>query len=713
MNTFPDFLRGKLVGVSLGADGKLQLAPRLDAVYSSEQPQIWSIARTPDGALYLGSGHKGRLYSIDRQGKGSVAWTSDQPEIFAVTADNKAAYAATSPDGKVYRIEKGVATEYFAPQAKYVWALRLAPDGALYVATGDPGRIYRVTAAGKGEVYYESGQAHITCLAFDASGRLLAGSEPNGILYRVDGPNKAFVLYDANLPEIRAIVTAPDGSIYAAALGGSLARRGGTAGAITSLSQGGAVVAPAQSITVTDAQAGMRTEARPSVSSGIVSAAPLSSAQSFEIAGIEKSAVFRINADNTVETLFSSKDENIYDLALQGDRLLFSTDGQGRVYSLGDDRKAALLAQTNEGETTRLIASPEGVLAVAGSAGKVYRLGDALASKGEYESPVHDAGTVARWGRLSWRMDAAAGSAAVFRTRTGNSLRPDNTWSDWSEPLADKSSAPIRSPNARYIQWKAELTGSAGKSPSISSVSAAYLPQNTAPVVRSVSVSTAASKAATAATPASAANAAFSVTVTDSGEAAGASGTPTQSVGRQGGQNLLVSWQADDPEGDRLAYVLYFRGEDEKEWKLLRANFFENSLTLDGDVLADGRYLFRVVAHDRPSNPLEYAKQSEGVSAPVLIDNTPPLVKLGTPNRDGAKLAFSIDASDAASALKRCEYSIDASAWVPLEAADGVTDSNSERFELKIDSLRAGEHVVVVRVYDQAGNAGLAKAVVR
>ena len=39
-------------------------------------------------------------------------------------------YAGTSPDGKVYRIENGRATEYFAPGERYIWALAFAPDGA-------------------------------------------------------------------------------------------------------------------------------------------------------------------------------------------------------------------------------------------------------------------------------------------------------------------------------------------------------------------------------------------------------------------------------------------------------------------------------------------------------------------------------------------------------------------------------------------------------
>ncbi len=93
------------------------------------------------------------------------------------------------------------------------------------MGTGDQGKIFRVDSAGKGDVYYETGQSHITGLAVDSQNRLLAGTEPNGILYRITAKDKAFVLYDANLPEIRAIVPMPDGTVYAAALGGSVAKQ--------------------------------------------------------------------------------------------------------------------------------------------------------------------------------------------------------------------------------------------------------------------------------------------------------------------------------------------------------------------------------------------------------------------------------------------------------------------------------------------------------
>ncbi|MGD1090787.1 MAG: hypothetical protein ABSB35_02215 [Bryobacteraceae bacterium] len=710
MNGYQDFLRGRLNGLSLTRDGRLQLGPKVDTLFSSDQPEIWSVAQASDGSLYLGTGHRGRLYKIDPSGKSSLLWAAEQSEIFAVTVDPKGVvYAATSPDGKVYRVENGHATEYYSPGARYIWALKFSADGALFVATGDQGKIFRVTSAGHGDVYYETGQSHVTCLALDREGRLLAGSEPNGILYRITAQNKAFVLYGANLPEIRAIVPGADGTIYAAALGGSVTRRAGAAANAAAGANAGAVTAPAMSITVTDSQAGLNPAPEPPkpVPTATLQSSPSTGASAVvDTTGVERSALYKINPDNTVETLWSSKEENAYDLVLSSGDVLFITDTQGRIYRLDREHKATLLAQANEGEATRLLESKNGLMAATGNLGKILTLGSTTASSGWFESPIHDSGTVARWGRLIWRGDTRG---IAFRTRTGNSARPDATWSEWSESITDLARSNISSPNARYIQWKLELTGGTG----VDSVTIAYLPQNTPPVVRSINVSTQASAAKTSTAASGAATASYTVNVTDSGDAAQPAGTPSQTLSRIAGQQIQISWQADDPDGDRLIYSLYFRGEDEHEWKLLRANMSENTYLLDADVLADGRYFFKVIASDRPSNAASSAREADLVSAPVLIDNTPPVVTASAPRRNGTALDIDVDAEDRGSVLRRCEISVDAGPWSPVEAADGVTDSARERFPVHLENFPPGEHLISIRVYDAAGNAGLTKVVVR
>jgi hypothetical protein len=68
---------------------------------------------------------------------------------------------------------------------------------------------------------------------------------------------------------------------------------------------------------------------------------------------------------------------------------------------------------------------------------------------------------------------------------------------------------------------------------------------------------------------------------------------------------------------------------------------------------------------------------------------------------------------DAASPLRRAEYSVDAAGWVPMDAADGVIDSLREKFVLDLANLAPGEHLVVLRAADSANNTGVAKVVLK
>ena len=432
-----------------------------------------------------------------------------------------------------------------------------------------------------------------------------------------------------------------------------------------------------------------------------------------DVSGVDKSAVYRINPDNTVETLWSSKEENVYDLLALEKQILFSTDQDGRIYGLAPDRRVTLVTQTNEGETTRLLAGEHSVLAATANMGRLYRLGETAGPSGSYEAPVHDSSTASRWGSISWRGDTPASSTVQFRTRSGNSAKPDRTWSDWSEPVTNAAGSRITSPNARYIQWKVEMAGAGGVTPTLNSVTLAYLPQNSPPVLKSINVITQAAAITQAAVKSSGSTSAYSVTVTDGDTPANSAGTPTQTLPRAAAQQITLTWVAEDPDGDRLVFNVYFRGEDESQWKLLRSNTHDNSITFDADVLADGKYFFRVIASDREANPPASAREATMVSAPVMIDNTPPVLTLGEVRRTGATAHVEWEANDGASALRRCEYSLDANSWVPMESVDGVIDSQREKFALDLSGLSPGEHLLVIRAADSANNTGVAKVVLK
>ena len=145
------------------------------------------------------------------------------------------------------------------------------------------------------------------------------------------------------------------------------------------------------------------------------------------------------------------------------------------------------MLQSTEGQISSLIARDAEVFAASSNQGKLFRFGESPVNEGSYESPVRDAKLVASWGRIWWR---GAGPIEL-QTRSGNSERPDTTWSDWSAAYTEAKGSQITSPKARFIQWRAVLRGMGGarrNEPDLDDVSVAYLPRNVAPEVLAITV---------------------------------------------------------------------------------------------------------------------------------------------------------------------------------------------------------------------------------
>ena len=164
--------------------------------------------------------------------------------------------------------------------------------------------------------------------------------------------------------------------------------------------------------------------------------------------------------------------------------VLFATDREGRIYRTDAGRRLSLVTQTGRSQITALLRTRQGVLMGSAHGGSLYRLSPAAAEQGTYEMAPRDTGGVSRWGRLSWRGEVPEGARIEISTRSGNAYRPDKSWSAWSEPLAESDGSQVQSPAARFLQWRATLHGRAR----LDSVRVHYLPQNSAPVVRSVNV---------------------------------------------------------------------------------------------------------------------------------------------------------------------------------------------------------------------------------
>jgi len=188
--------------------------------------------------VYAATGAPARVYRITPDGKATVIFEPKELQVQAIAPGKDGAiYAATSPDGKVYKITRAAsktpsaaggaeftADTFFDPKTKYIWDIEFDAEGRLYIATGDNGEIFRVNKNGQGAVFFKSDEAHIRALAFDPKGNLIAGSDGSGLVYRISPAGEGFVLYSAAKKEITALAVDSAGNIYAAGTGEKRAR---------------------------------------------------------------------------------------------------------------------------------------------------------------------------------------------------------------------------------------------------------------------------------------------------------------------------------------------------------------------------------------------------------------------------------------------------------------------------------------------------------
>ena len=696
-----ELLKGEARGVSVTESGVLTLAPNLSQLFNTDQAYVWSSAIDAAGNVYLGTGHDGKLFRIGPDGRGSLLYKASELDVTALAvARDGAVFAATSPEGKVYRVTMdGKAEVYFDPADKYIWSLAILGDGSLAVGTGDNGKLYRVRAAGakpESSLLVDTNQTHVMSLTVTKQGDLIAGTDPGGLVLRISPDGKAFGLYDAPLREIHALASAPDGSIYALALSEAASTTRGAGQAAAQTGDASATVT-VTSITgaADDAAAQASQPAQPARSRNDLSNA--------------RSAVFHILPDGSTDVVWSSTSVTGFAVIAARGGVLIGTSDKGRIYSVTDDGRDTLLLQSTEGQISSLLGRGADVFAASSNQGKLFRFGEAAVREGSYESPVRDAKLVASWGRIWWR-----GNGPIeLQTRSGNSERPDTTWSDWSAMYTAAGGSQIASPKARFIQWRAVLRAPAGARqgvPELDDVSIAYLPRNVAPEVLSISVLP----------PGVALLQQIQIQMDPNIESSGLDASlfgmiaqaPPRRVYQRGARAL--QWQGEDRNSDTLEYAVYYRSLSETSFRLLKEHVRETFYTVDGASLADGRYVFRVIASDNLDNPPGYALSGERVSEPVDIDNTPPVVRsAGQPQIVGDRIRAVFDVEDATGRIKRADVSVDGGAWHEAFPDDGIADSPRERYSLDLSVTGAGEHTISMRAFDNSNNVGNVSVTIR
>jgi hypothetical protein len=722
---FEELIKGMTKGVAVRSTGGLELAPAFTALFTTPSTYIWSIAADREGNLYAASGSPARVYRITPDGKSTVIFEPQELQVQALVVDKSGViFAATNPDGKVYKIEhratsaeKGSGDKkstakpapdsgwsssvYFEPGTKYIWDLALDDSGNLYVATGDHGEIFRVTPKGDHSVFFKSDEAHIRVMAFDSKGNLIAGSDGSGLVYRVSPGGEGFVLYSAPKKEITALAIDKTGDIYAAGVGEK--RSGTTAPGFPSTPIS---IPTSPSVSSSGPQGGI-----------VITAAPTSTpptSMSFPIPGAGAaggSEIYRIALDGSPSRVWSSREDIVYALAFdQRGRLLAGTGNRGHVFAITGDDEFTDLLKASATQVTAFANAPQGGLyASTSNLGKVFLLSATPESEGSYESDVFDARNFSRWGRAEFR---GSGNVELF-ARSGNVDNPDRNWSPW-EKIDLRRDGSVGVPPARFIQWKAVLR-SGDPAPRVESVTLNYLPKNVAPDFDDVTVQPGL-RYQSLPKPAADLTAA-------TGQQPHFDTPPPVTHDRD---SIGVKWSVHDDNDDQMIYSVYYRGDGDTRWLLLKNNLTDKFYSFDASLLPDGVYTVKVVASDAPSHSPDQALTAEKESLRFEVDTTPPQIENLTASVENGKIHVTFRAVDSFSNIKRAEYSVDAGEWQFIEPVGQLSDSKAESYDLRVTvplvkpaaatvTSAAGqlEHVVVVRAYDRYDNMSSAKTVIR
>ncbi len=677
-----DFEAGKPKDLSLTSTGDVMLSLKIDAFTKMKETQVWALVEDSAGNLYAGTGNEGKIYKINADGDtAELYYNSPEVTIYSLAiGPDGVLYAGTGPDGLIYKITDATTppTTLLNEGDKYVWALQFDDAGNLYAATGTDGKIYKITPEGESSVLFDAEEKNIMTLLQHENG-FYAGSGDNGVIYHIMDDGTAKVVYQAKEKEVRALEMDSKGNLYAAAVTSQPAepsrnRRSGSS-------------------------AGPPTPSGPPPPGG---GPPQEN----------KSNIYKIRPDGTAVSVWNSPEPLILAFVLETDsQVLVGTGNEGKIYRVnamsGDsvelgkcsaDQVVAIHQKEVDGKTKTVLAT--------GNPGKLFTLATDHVEKGTLESKVHDAKSLSRWGKLSWEGEMEEGTAIAFATRTGNTKKPDDTWNDWSEELTTAEGTQVPNGDAQYIQWRAQFTTTdAAKTPVLKKVTLASVQTNVEPRFTDITV--------------------------DDGSGSGNQDTrrrssggnlpPPGARGGSGGSSSgddasskkwKISWKVEDANADTLEYTLYYKAVSEENWRLLKKELTKAEFEWDITTVADGRYKVKVVATDKLSNPVGWAKSADKVSPPFDVDNTQPSVgeiKV-TPNGNGTyKIACEV--TDMATPIQKAVYKIDSDEnWKAIFPDDGIFDSKSEQLLLETGELPAGGHAITIQVTDRAQNTAVGRA---
>jgi len=631
------FAAGDLEAAAVFSEGSVAPSAAARRVALDDISLAYSMVRGADGSIFIGTGRSGKIYKF-AGGKASLFASTQQLLVTSLALGKDGTlYAGTSPKGHIFKVDAaGTATKWVTPEgAGHIWALVYdAKRNVLYAGAGPQGKVFAIGSQGKAEVYFKSKQPHIMSLALDQDGSLLAGTSEQALLLRIRGPGRAEVVYNFPGNEITSI-DAHGGTI---AVASNNFNKSGTA--FSAMGYESTTIFPASP--PGKKPAGSKTGA---------------------------GELWRVDSDGRAERVYQDKNSYFASVQIGKDGSIYGGLGQdGRIVEVTPELRNAIWVDIDERQILAMDLRGNQPVFVTGDPGALYLVDPTAAKASTWMSEVLDAQFQSHWGNITWR----AQGAITFQTRSGNTRKPDETWSDWSS--ASTQPGAVRSPGARFIQVRA--TFPKGKPSTLHALSLYYLPRNQRAQISQVEAKT------------------------------------NTLAGNKPDSKLTLRWTVNNPDSDTLRYRVKFRQENQTVWR----DVFPDQQVLtktewawDTLGVPDGFYIVQVEGSDEMSNPKELVLRFQEVSTPIRVDNhAPTFTKLGY---KAGILSGSV--ADHVGPISQLEYSLDGGDWHPCTSTDGMLDSKTESFRVQVEAKVSPPHIVAVRATDSVGHAVVSEIFVK
>ncbi len=667
-----ELLSGEMDNLSVTSRGWITLNFKLDKIETEDELTLWSSASDGKGTTYFGTGLNAAIYKlvgdkIEKIDLGAAA--AADMIVSAMKCDGKGdLYAAVLPTGRIIKIDSAGKASVFATLPEfYIWQIVFDKTGRIYVATGPAGRVYRLSADGKtSEIVYDSDEDNIVSMEFNDRGDLYFGTSPGAILMKIEAaelakPKPAVkVVYDFPMSDVRTMQF-HNGLLYI-----GVNKSGDDDEDLYD------IIGKSYDYNNDDANNDEMQYQKHSIR--------------VPYGRSEQGVVFSIDERGDVERITGSR-RPVVRVRVVGDTVYIAVIGENKVYAYNTETRETSFFKIDEDHayTFEIVNGKLGIIGTS-NPGAVYRVSEMAPAEGVYTSRVMDAGTTAGWGTLRWE----GRGGLQFQTRSGDTENPDSTWSEWTAMKA--ASAPdapekIASPSARFIQFRAVWQSA---DTTLEKISLSYLARNIRPAIAKIMVGKGGND-------------------DEEDNERMRYSRSRMMIDDEEMRGLPIMWMAVDPNGDKLEFDLYYKEEGERSWKKLN---FAGPLTkpmfgLDTDLLPSGRYRVKVVASDAPSNPNSGALTREMISDVFVVDHDGPVLGALIAVRKGADTIISCTAVDAIHNVARAEYAIDGRKWQAGNCTDGIFDGKSETVRITLAGLEAGDHTIVVRVYDTAGNVSV------